>query len=233
MVIFYHMDLASQLKKTFIFSDFSEDELEAAVRLFHKKTYKKGVVIFHEGQPGVAFYLITSGRIKIFKLSEDGRELIFGIFGDGAIFGDVPVFDGGVYPAGAATLVDTEVVYMSREDFERLITEYPRISLKVVRVLGKRLRQAHGFVMDIAMKSVPQRLSALLLRLAEEYGREEDGATVIDLPLTRQELAELMGVTRETATRELSKFSRAGTIKLEGKKIYLVDRSKLRLWAKV
>lgn len=227
------MGLPNRLKQTFIFSDFSDDELEAAGRLFRKKTYKKGVVVFHEGQPGVAFYLISSGRVKVFKLGQEGRELIFGIFGDGAIFGDVPVFDGGPYPATAATLVDTDVFYMSRDDFVRLCREYPDISLKIVRVLGKRLRQAHRFVMDIAMKSVPQRLSALLLRLADEYGQIKDGTVVIDLPLTRQEIAESIGVTRETATRELSKFSRAGTIKLEGRKILLLDRPKLEEWAKV
>ncbi len=227
------MELTQKLKKTFIFADFSQEELEAAASLFQQKKYRKGITIFHEGQPGIAFYLISSGRVKVFKLNEDGRELIFGIFGDGAIFGDVPVFDGGPYPASAATLVETEVVYMSRDDFVRLITEHPAISLKVVRVLGKRLRQAQRFVMDIAMKSVLQRLSAQLVGLAEEYGREVGEETIIDLPLTRQELAELIGVTRETATRELSKLSRAGAVRLEGKKIYITDWSMLERWAKV
>ncbi len=227
------MELTEQLKKTFIFSDFSQEELEAAAGLFRKKKYRKGVAIFHEGQPGIAFYLVSSGRVKVFKLNEDGRELIFGIFGDGAIFGDVPVFDDGPYPASAATLVETEVVYMSRDDFIRLITEHPAISLKIVRVLGKRLRQAQRFVMEIAMKSVLQRLSAQLVRLAEEYGRDEGGETIIDLPLTRQELAELIGVTRETVTRELSKLSKAGAISLEGKKIYIIDRLMLERSAKM
>ena len=227
------MELTEKLKKTFIFSGFSPEELEAAAGLLKKKKYRKGVTVFHEGQPGIAFYLISSGRVKVFKLNEDGRELIFGIFGDGAIFGDVPVFDGGPYPASAATLVETEVVYMSRDDFIRLITEHPAISLKIVRVLGKRLRQAQRFVMEIAMKSVLQRLSAQLVRLAEEYGREEGGETIIDLPLTRQELAELIGVTRETVTRELSKLSKAGAISLEGKKIFIVDQLMLERSAKM
>jgi CRP/FNR family transcriptional regulator len=87
--------------------------------------------------------------------------------------------------------------------------------------------------MDMVMKTVPQRLSKLLLRLADQYGRDEDGGTVIDLTLSRQEIADMIGVSRETATRELSKFSRSGTIELEGKKIRLVDRPKLELWAKV
>lgn len=225
-------DLARKLKHTFIFSEFTDAELQSVTSLVSERLFKKGTTIFHEGQPGIAFYVIKSGRVKVFKLSEDGRELILGIFGDGALFGDVPVFDGGPYPAGAATLVDTRVYSINREDFERLVTEHAETALKIIRVLGRRLRQAHGFVMDIAMKSAPQRLSSLLLRLVEEYGSQTEEGLVLDLPLTRQEIAELMGVSRETAIRELSKFSRAGTIKLDGKRIIILDDAKLRLWSK-
>jgi len=105
------------------------------------------------------------------------------------------------------------------------------MSLKIIKVLGKRLRQAHGFVAELALKNVPQRLASLLLKLAAEYGQESEAGTVIDLPLTRQELAELIGVSRETTIRELSKFSRAGTLRLDGKKIILLDKRKLQLWA--
>ena len=226
-------DLAQKLKTTFVFSEFSDQEVEEVTGLVAERSFKKGTTIFHEGQPGIAFYVIKAGRVKVFKLAEDGRELILGIFGDGALFGDVPVFDGGPYPAGAAALVDTQVYAISREDFERLVTGHPEMALKIVRVLGRRLRQAHGFVMDIAMKSAPQRLSTLLLRLADEYGVTEDKGTVLDLSLSRQEIAELMGVSRETAIRELSKFSRAGTIKLDGKRIIIIDKDKLKVWSKV
>ena len=229
----FDQDLAHKLKQTFVFSEFSDDELRAVTAVVAERSFKKGTTIFHEGQPGVAFYIVKSGRIKVFKLAEDGRELILGIFGDGALFGDVPVFDGGPYPAGATALVDTRVYSINREDFERLVAGHPNMSLKVIRVLGRRLRQAHGFVMDIAMKSAPQRLSSLLLKLAEEYGVREDQGLVLDLPLTRQEIAELMGVSRETAIRELSKFSRAGTIRLDGKRIIILDDAKLKLWSKV
>lgn len=227
------IDVAKKLKETFVFSEFSDDELRAVVELVSERSFKKGVTIFHEGQPGTAFYIVKSGRIKVYKLAEDGRELILGVFGDGALFGDVPVFDGGPYPAGAATLVDTRVYFINRDDFERLVTGHPEMALKVIRVLGRRLRQAHGFVMDIAMKSAPQRLSSLLLKLADEYGVETDEGVLLDVPLTRQEIAELMGVSRETAIRELSKFSQGGTIRLDGKRIILLDRAKLKLWSRM
>jgi CRP/FNR family transcriptional regulator, cyclic AMP receptor protein len=226
-------DLAHRLKQTFIFSDFTDTELETVTKLVKERFYKKGVTIFHEGQPGTAFYVVKTGRIKVYKLADDGRELILGIFSDGALFGDVPIFDAGPYPAGAAAMVDSYVYSIDRDDFDRLIVGYPEIALKVIRVLGKRLRQAHGFVMDMAMKSAGQRLSSVLLKLADDYGVESEEGTIIDLPLTRQEIAELMGVSRETAIRELSRFSRAGSIKLDGKQIILTDTKKLRLWSRM
>ncbi len=224
--------LKARLKQTLIFADFSEDELDAVSKRVTERFLKKGTTVFHEGQPGLAFYIIKTGRVKVYKLAEDGRELILGIFGDSALFGDVPVFDGGPYPAGAATLVDTHVYVINRDDFMNLISDNPRIATKIVTVLGKRLRQAHGFVVDMALKGAPQRLSALLLRLADEYGVDSEDGTLIDIPLTRQEIAEMMGVSRETAIRELSKFKRAGTIKLEGKQIFIKDPKKLKQWSR-
>src|SRR3972149_11709860 len=94
--------LAQKLKQTFIFSDFDEAELQTVAGLVTERFYKKGVTIFHEGQPGTAFYIVNSGRVKVYKLAADGRELIFGIFGDRALFGDVPAFDGGPSSAPAA-----------------------------------------------------------------------------------------------------------------------------------
>lgn len=225
-------NVAEKLKKTFIFADFDGDELNAVADRVVERQFKKGTTIFHEGQPGTTFYVVKSGRVKVYKLAEDGRELILGVFGDGALFGDVPVFDGGPYPAGAATLVDTQVYAINRDDFTDLITDHPGLALKIVRVLGRRLRQAHGFVMDMALKGAPQRLASLLLRLADQYGKETDDGIYIDLLLTRQEIAELMGVSRETAIRELSKFSQAGTILLKSKRIFIQDLPRLKLWSK-
>jgi len=224
-------DLVASLKKTFIFNDFSEEELQQTVKLVKERFFRKNTIIFNEGDPGLAFYIIKSGKIKVYKLASDGRELILGIFGENGLFGDVPVFDGGPYPATAETLTDAKVWSINRESFVNLLLKHPEMSLKIIKVLGKRLRQAHGFVAELALKNVPQRLASLLLKLAAEYGQESEAGTVIDLPLTRQELAELIGVSRETTIRELSKFSRAGTLRLDGKKIILLDKRKLQLWA--
>ena len=222
-----------QLRKTPIFSDFSDTELDEVFGLINERKFKRETIIFHENEPGNYFYIIKAGRVKVYKLSEDGRELIIGIFGDSGVFGDVPVFDGGPYPASAAAMTDTIVWAISRADFEKLVTAHPEISLKLIRVLGRRLRQAHNVLRGMALKNVPQRMAILLLNLKEEYGRETRDGILLELPLSRQDMAELIGVSRETATRELSKLAKTGTIIIDGRNITIVNEPKLRLWSKM
>jgi len=224
---------AAQLAKVPFFAQFTESELEELAELVQIRRIRKDTVIFHEQDPGLTFYVIKQGRVKVYKNTEDGRELILGIFGDGGIIGDVPVFDGGPYPASAASLEETELYAIKRESFEQLINSHPEVSLKIIRVLGRRLRQAHELVRDMAMKNVAQRLAGLLLRLIEEYGVVSDGRTVLDLPLSRQEMADMMGVSRETATRELSRFAKTGLVEIEGRRITILEEKKLRLWSRV
>ncbi len=219
------------LRKTSIFAEFSDAELDEVSRLIVERRFKHDTVIFHESDPSYAFYVIKEGRIKVYKLSEDGRELIIGIFGNGGVFGDVPVFDGGPYPASAAAMIDSVVWSISRTDFEKLVKNHADISLKLIRVLGRRLRQAHNVLRDMALKNVPQRLATLLIKFIDEYGTHTDEGILLELPLSRQNIAELIGVSRETATRELSKFAKAGLLKVDGRRITIIDRDKLSIWS--
>lgn len=219
------------LRKTAIFSEFTDAELDEVSRLIVERRFKHGTVIFHENDPSYAFYVIKDGRIKVYKLSEDGRELIIGIFSNGGVFGDVPVFDGGPYPATAETMIDSVVWSISRNDFEKLVKDHPDISLKLIRVLGRRLRQAHNLLRDMALKNVPQRLATLLIKFIDEYGRPGPQGILLELPLSRQNIAELIGVSRETATRELSKFAKAGLLEVDGRRITIIDRDKLSIWS--
>ena len=223
-------DMIPQLRKTSIFSEFTEDELHEVSQLLVEREYRRGSVIFNESEEAGYFYLIKSGRVKIYKLVEDGRELIIGIFSENGIFGDVPVFDGGPYPASAETMVDSTIWSISRNDFEILIKNHPDISLKLIRVLGKRLRQAHNLLRDMALKNVPQRLAKLLIKFEKEYGKVSGSEIFLDLPFSRQDIAEMIGVSRETVTRELSKFVKADILKVDGKKLTIVDDQKLKLW---
>jgi CRP/FNR family transcriptional regulator len=220
------------LRRSSIFSQFADEELKKIAELIIERKLKKGSVVFYEHDPSSAFYIIKEGKVKVYKMSEDGRELIIGIFSSGGIFGDVPVFDGGPYPATAATLTDSVLYLIRKEQFEELLTRHPEISLKVIRILGRRLRQALNLIKNLGLKNVPQRLAGLLLQLAKEYSHKSEAGMELDIPLSRQELAELIGVSRETVIRELGKFAKAKIIKIEGKKIFITNQDKLRLWSK-
>ncbi len=220
------------LRRTPIFSSLSEAELDNVLPLLISRRLKKETVVFHEGDPASAFYLVRSGQVKIFKASRDGREQVFSILGEGQIFGDVPAFDGGPYPASAATMTGAEIYLIRRDDFQELVRRHPEIALRVIQVLGSRLRQALELVRDLSFKQVPHRLAGLLLKLGEEYGQETEPGLLISLSLSRQDLADIAGTSRETVTRELKKMERAGLIAINRRRITIIDEAGLKAWAR-
>ncbi|MFA5809333.1 MAG: Crp/Fnr family transcriptional regulator [Thermoleophilia bacterium] len=220
------------LKKTPIFSDLNDEELEEIVPLVVKRKLKKNTVVFHENDPASTFYLVKTGMVKIYKASADGREQVLTILGDGQIFGDVPAFDGGPYPASAATMSDSEIYLIRREDLNEVVRRHPEIALKIIRVLGLRLRQTLELVRDLSFKQVPHRLAGLLFRLADDYGTETEKGILIDLPLSRQELADIVGTSRETVTRELKKMEKLRMLELNRRLITITDGDRLRIWAR-
>ncbi|MBI4743959.1 MAG: Crp/Fnr family transcriptional regulator [Actinobacteria bacterium] len=226
------MKKLEQLKKISLFDGFSQSELSGIAEITKERKLKKDTVVFHENDPANALYIIKSGSIKIFKISEDGREHIIEIFELGQIFGEVPVFDGGSYPATAMTLSETEIYIILKSDFENTVKKYPDIALKIIRVLGRRLRQAHNKIHELAFKNVPQKMASLLLRLAEKNGKPTEKGILIAIPLSRQQIAELIGVSRETATRELNRFNKLNLIFLNKKEIIIIDKQKLSSIAK-
>lgn len=221
------------LRRTPIFSTLSDDEMDKIIPLVVKRKLRKNTVIFHENDPASAFYLVKTGRIKIYRVSRDGREQVLYLLGDGQIFGDVPTFDGGPYPATAATMTDSEIYLINREDFNNLIRRNPEIALKIIQALGGRLRQALDLIRDLSFKQVPHRLAGLLLKLEREYGQQSEEGILISLPLSRQDLADIVGTSRETVTRELKKMERAGMLAIDRRMITITDREKLESWARI
>ena len=221
------------LRQTPIFTGLSEDELDKIVPLIIKRKLKKNTVIFHENDPSSAFYLVKTGRIKIYKVSRDGREQVLSILGDGQIFGDVPTFDGRPYPATAATMADSEIYLINRDNFNDMVRRNPDIAMKIIRALGGRLRQALELVRDLSFKQVPHRLAGLLLKLGKQYGQETEEGLLIDLSMSRQDLADIVGTSRETVTRELKKLERAGMLIIDRRLITVTDREQLEKWARL
>jgi CRP/FNR family cyclic AMP-dependent transcriptional regulator len=210
------------LRRTPIFAGMSDEELDEIVPLMVERRLRKNTVIFHEGDPASAFYMVKAGRVKVFKGSADGREQVLAIMGDG-----------GPYPATAATMNDSTIYLIPREDLLAVVRRHPEIAVKVIAVLGQRLRQALELVRDLSFKQVPHRLAGLLLKLAREYGQDGDGGILIDMSLPRQEIADIVGTSRETVTRELKKMEKAGLISIERRYITITDPDKLTSWARL
>lgn len=218
------------LDKIPLFGDLAPEELDSVSQLARVRNYKKNMIIFMEGEPGEALYFIISGKVKISKTTEDGREQILHILQHGDVFAEVVLIDGGPYPATAEVIEAGQIGMLMNNDVENLIRSNPDIALKLLKILSKRLRLAQRQVRDLALKDTYGRLAGMLLILGKEHGTETDSGIRIELPLSRQELANLIGTTRETVTRILGDFKKYKCIELEKQAIVLIDSDKLKTW---
>jgi len=206
------------LAKAPIFSELAENELAFLAQRTVTKHFDAGELIFSEGDPCSGFYVIESGFVKIFKSSSAGREQVLAIDGPGHSVAELPVFDGGTYPASAMATHQTTLLFVSKQDFQALCIEHPRVALKVLRVVGRRLRGLVAIIEELSFTTVRQRLASLLVRLAHKATKSEGGVRV-ELPDTNQELAAQIGTVRELVSRNLSRLQAAGIIQIDGRTI--------------
>lgn len=189
--------------------------------------YQPGQTIFVEGDPCEGLYVIQSGQVKIFKTSPSGREQILTIEEAGRSIAELPVFDGGDYPASAAAIGESTLLLIRKKDFQSLFLEHPEVGLKVLKVVGSRLRTMVNLINELSFSSVRHRLAALLLRLAQTEGKKTVGGIVFHLPSTNQELAAQIGTVRELVSRNLGRLQTVGIIEVRGKRVTVRDLSKL------
>ncbi len=218
------------IRKIAIFSDLSDEELALIDNVIVTLNYKKRGTISMEGQPGVGVYFVYSGQVKIFKVSEDGREQILHFRKAGDIFGEVVLFDGGAYPASAEALVDAQVGVIRNQDLENLLMKHPSMAVKLLKLMAKKLRRAQMKVHEITTQDTLRRVIRKLIRLARVYGEKTEQGVKINLELNRQDLASYVGTTRETVTRILSDLKKTGAIELDAKSITIIDLDKLKSW---
>lgn len=212
------------LAQSLLFSGLPEDQLRKVAEIAVSKRYQKGNAIFFEGEPGIGFYMVAGGKVKVFKASFDGREQILHIFGPGEPFGEVPVFHGNPFPANAEALSDCEVLFFPRTEFVALINAHPSLALNMLAVLALRLRRFATQVENLSLKEVPGRLASYLQYLMEEQQRQDQ--VVLDIP--KGQLASLLGTSSETLSRIFNKMSDEGLIRVEGKTISILDSERLR-----
>ena len=216
------------LQKAAIFADLSEKELSFLAERVVPHDFTAGQLVFSEGEPCGGLFVVESGVVKIFKTSASGREQVLAVEGAGGSVADLPVFDGGAYPASAIALSESHLLFVSKRVFQALCVAHPAVALKVLKVLGGRLRQLVGIIEELSFTTVRHRLAALLLRLARRRGKPTARGVEFTLPGSNQDLASHIGTVRELVSRNLSRLQAEGLIKMEGKSLVIPDVEALR-----
>ena len=202
-----------------LFGGLSREELNRIAGIAQQKNYERGQAIFWDGDPGTGFYMVADGKVKIYKTSADGKEQILHIYGPGHPFGEVPVFSGNRFPANAQTLEKSRLLFFPRKDFIQLISRHPSLAMNMLAVLSMRLRQFTVQVENLSLKEVPARLASYLIYLSNEQA----AAAVVDLPISKGQLASLLGTIPETLSRIFNKMSQQQLISVEGGRIGLLN----------
>lgn len=206
-----------------IFSGLTEAELAFLVQRAVPRNFSAGEAVFTEGDPCTGLYVVESGHIRIFKSSAGGREQVLSIDGPGSSVAELPVFDGGNYPASVTAIDDATLLFVSKQDFQSLCLAHPQVALKVLRVVGARLRRLVGIIEELSFTTVRHRLAAFLLRLAQKDGKRTTEGVEITLPVSNQELASQIGTVRELVSRSLSRFQSEGMLKIDGRSVVIQD----------
>lgn len=218
---------ATTLSRVAIFSGLNESELSFLAQRAVSWHYNAGQMVFSEGEPCAGMYVVESGHVRIFKSSASGREQVLNIDGPGSSVAELPVFDGGNYPASVAALDEATLLFISKQDFQSLCLTHPQVALKVLRVVGARLRRLVGIIEELSFTTVRHRLASFLLRAARREGRRVEAGTEITLPASNQELASQIGTVRELVSRNLSRLQSAGLIRIEDRTVLIPDMKAL------
>jgi CRP/FNR family transcriptional regulator, dissimilatory nitrate respiration regulator len=212
------VDAIRQLTGISLFTGLARAQYEALARISVRRTFRKGERIFSEGDEGTGFYVVCGGRVKIFKVSAEGKEQILHLCGPGESFGEVSVFTGQGFPADAVAVLQTILLFFPGAAFSSLIRQDPALALNMMAQLSQRLRQFAGLIDDLSLKEVPGRLAKYLLYLS---GRDVKGT--VELDVSKGQLAALLGTIPETISRILAKLNRQGLIRSRGAQIRILD----------
>jgi len=212
---------AEVLKLSFIFSSLNDDELGKLANIAIERSLTPGEFVFWDGDAPEWFYMVVAGKVRVLKHSSLGREFTISFFGPGEMFGEVAVFENKPYPASAQAVTKTNVVGIKRKDFLSFLANRPQVALRIISVLGGRLRDAQGRLRDFAGERVEHRLASVLLMLSAKLGPT--------LPFTRQEIAEMVGTTTETAIRVMSQLKDRGIVQSVRGAVIILDEQKLGL----
>jgi CRP/FNR family transcriptional regulator len=210
------------LSQIALFAGLSEAEIQALGQRALERRFAPDEVLFWEGQPCAGIFLIVEGSVKIFKTSAGGREMMLALERAPSTVAELPLFDGGPYPASVRALEPVTALFINKGDFQQVCRQYPEVALKVLAVVGRRLRHLVGVVEAMTFGSVTQRLARMLLDASRQAA-----ADLFELPLTHQEMASRLGTVREVISRNLARFRAAGLIRVQDRHVQIQDRAGL------
>jgi len=215
-----------------LFSDLTDEQLEVFKEAVKTSLHKKRDVIFVEGDPCPGFYVVKSGRVKLLKTSRDGKEQIIKILQPGELLGMETFYDGKRYGNTAMAMDDCEICFIEKRTFFDIIGRHPTIAKKIIIALSKELDNAYSKIGTMGLLNAKEKMAHLLYTLAKDYGSNENGRIKLNLSLSRLEIAELLGITQETAIRLLKSFKDDGIIEIKRKEIIIKSPAKLELLGK-
>jgi len=221
-------NLASTLRRLPLFNDLSEDELALLGERVTVHSYDAGAIIFSEGDACRELLIVSEGDVKILKTASNGRQQLIGIERTGNSLSEAPVFDGGCYPATAQARSPTVLLRLDADHFRRICVQHPAVALKVIRVLGYRLRRMSGLIEELSFSTVRGRLIAHLVRLAEEDGRATSRGIEFELSENNEELAARLGTVRELVSRNLGRLHGEGWIEMRRRTVTIPKLTDLR-----
>jgi len=216
------------LKYVPIFSELGEDTLEKISKLGIRKSFKKDSVVLFEHETGTALFVIVEGKVKVSRVSDDGKEVILTILGESDFFGEMAILDGLSRSANVTAMEDSELFIIQRSEFLELLNVHPEVSIALLQELTQRLRSADMKIKSLSLKDAEGKVATVILQLADDVGKIKQGTVEIEKLPFQHDLANMAGTSRETISRTLHTFAKKGLVELDGAKLRIMNYEKFK-----
>ena len=216
------------MRKAPLFAALDDDATESLRASMQQVQLARAEVLFAEGDQGDRLYVILEGKIKLGRTKSDGRESLLAVLGPGEMFGELSLFDPGPRTATATSVGDSVLIGLGHEAIQPWLLQHPQVAFTLLNALARRLRRTNDSLADLVFSDVPGRVAKALLDLSSRFGRPTDGGLLVAHELTQEELAQLVGASRETVNKALADFAGRGWLRLEARAVVLLDVERLR-----
>jgi CRP/FNR family cyclic AMP-dependent transcriptional regulator len=221
------MDI-SLLKAIPLFSELSDSDLREIQKVAVRQVFKKDNMILIEEEVGSTMFIILDGRVKISRISDDGREVILSILSEGDFFGEMSILDGQTRSANVVTLEDSKILVIRREDFLQMLHDYPQIAINLLKELAHRLRRSDSQIKSLSLQNATGKVASTILRIADDSGKIHKGQVEIPRLPPQQDLANMAGTSRETISRVIKTLTEQGYLRKEGSRLLILDYESFR-----